>query len=215
MKTIVSDSEGSPMMIVLDRDLTESILEKRRARGNRTREEVWDGVTYIMPDPNNEHQNLAMFFGTVFNLMFGLGQPNQVQGSPNLSDRIDDWEHNYRNPDMAYFSADCQAEDHGSFWYGGPDFLLEIISPDDMSRDKLPFYASIGTREVLILDRDPWQLELYHLRRNRLRLAGKARPGQKAELTCSVVPVAFSLHRGKARPKVRIRNTEFGQDWTF
>ena len=46
--------------MVLDETLAESILAERRAKGNRTGEEVWDGVTYIMPLPNNEHQDLVV-----------------------------------------------------------------------------------------------------------------------------------------------------------
>jgi len=38
------------MMILLDQGTIEQILEDRRAKGNRTREEVWDGVTYIVPE---------------------------------------------------------------------------------------------------------------------------------------------------------------------
>jgi Uma2 family endonuclease len=202
-------------MMVLNREITESILEQRRALGNRTRDEVWDGVTYIMPEPGNEHEQIALFFGSVFYQAFCLGTSNVVQGTANISDQIVDWTDNYRNPDMAYFSSNCAAVDHGSFWSGGPDFLLEIISPDDMSRDKLPFYASVGTREVLILDRDPWQLELYQLRRGKLRLVGTAKPGDGQLLPSQVVPLSFALGRAKRRPKIVIAQTESEQQWTF
>ena len=46
-----------------------------------------------------------------------------------------------------------------------------------MSREKLDFYAKVGTREVLILDRDPWSLELYALRRDRMHFKAKTVPG--------------------------------------
>jgi Uma2 family endonuclease len=200
--------------VLLDQMLIDSILEKRRALGNRTGEEVWEGVTYIMPDADNEHERIAAFFIRVFGDLFGEDPANSVQRGGNISDRIDDWKENYRSPDMAYYSADTSAVDHGTFWYGGPDFLLEIVSPDDMSRDKLPFYASIGTREVLVLDRDPWQLELYQLRRGRLRLAGTAKPGDKA-LASHLVPLTFVLVRGRPRPKIRITHSETDQVWTF
>jgi Uma2 family endonuclease len=203
------------MMIVLDQNRIESILEDRRAKGNNTRDEVWEGVTYIMPDPNNEHHRISVFFSTVFNICFGMRGIGDVESTPNLSDRIENWTWNYRNPDMAYFAVNTDAEDHDTFWFGGPDFLLEIISPDDMSRDKLLFYSSIGTKEVLIVDRDPWQLELYQLRRGKLRLAGKVRPSDGKSLASQMVPLTFSLVRGRPRPKIRIRHAEADEEWTF
>jgi Uma2 family endonuclease len=201
--------------IVHDQDLTEQILEQRHALGNRTHDECWDGVTHIMPLPDNEHEKIAMFFGTVFSIAFGLDRPNTVQGSGNLSDRVKGWKKNFRNPDMVYYSAQTKAEDHGTFWCGGPDFLLEIISPNDLSRDKLPFYAKLGTREMLILDRDPWQLELYELQNDRMQLTGVARPGHKSAIKSGVVPLSFALIRHRPRPKIRITHTETGQEWTF
>ena len=202
--------------IVLDETLAESILAERRAKGNRTGEEVWDGVTYIMPLPNNEHQDIAYLFGLYFGLAVFLGgKGGRLQNTSNISDRIVGWNQNFRNPDFAYFCPDTDADDQGTFWYGGPDFLLEIISPGDLSRDKLPFYASIGTREVLILDREPWQLELYRLQDDEMELAGTAKPGDKTTVKSEVVPLSFALVRGRPRPKIRITHTETAQEWTF
>src|SRR5688500_3916446 len=104
-------------MIVLDQGLTERILEQRRALGNRTRDEVWDGVTYIMPEPTNEHLAIAGFFYGVFWTVFGLRADHRVLSTPNLSDRAEGWTENFRNPDFAYFSPATQAEDHDTHWY--------------------------------------------------------------------------------------------------
>jgi len=203
------------MMIVLDQNLTDSILDDRRSKGNKLRDESWEGVTYIMPDPNNQHQDLSWFLSGVFWATFAGMPGHRVQPTPNLSDRIEGWSENYRNPDLAYFSPECDAEDHGTFWCGGPDFLIEIVSPEDMSRDKLPFYASIGTREVLILDRDPWQIELYQLRRGQLKMVMEAKPGSGDKIACATIPLQFELLRGRPRPKLRATHTESGHSWTF
>jgi Uma2 family endonuclease len=45
--------------------------------------------------------------------------------------------------------------------------LIEVRSPNDRSLEKLDFYASIGVREVLVVDQDDKSLRLF-------RLAGKA-----------------------------------------
>jgi len=34
----------------------------------------------------------------------------------------------------------------------GAEIAIEILSPDDESREKLPFYAACGVREVWLLD---------------------------------------------------------------
>ena len=203
-------------LMVLDQETTEQILERRRAQGNRARDEVWDGVTYIMPEPDNEHQDLSYLFGLYFGIAVLLRGPGgRINPTSNLSDSVVNWKQNYRNPDLAYFAPSTEAEDHGTFWHGGPDFLLEVVSSGDMSRDKLDFYASIGTREVLVLDRDPWRLELYQLRRGKLRPAGTAKPGDGQALASHVVPLTFALVRGRPRPKIRLAHTESKQEWTF
>jgi Uma2 family endonuclease len=203
------------MGVVLDQREAERIIEERRQRGARTGEEVWDGVIHIMPNPNNEHQDLAYWFGFYFAVLALMPDPRgMVNPSPNLSDRIEGWTQNFRNPDFAYFTENTRAEDHDTHWYGGPDFLLEILSPGDKAREKLPFYAKIGTREVLLLDRDPWQLELYQLKRGKLKLVGQVGPGG-GEVVSGVVPLAFSLVAGDPRPRVRMRQTVTGQNFDF
>ena len=206
---VISKAGAAMPTIVLDETLAESILAERRAKGNRTGEEVWEGVTYIMPQPNNEHQDLAMMFALYFGIAVIVGgKGGRIQPSPNLSDRIDDWNKNFRNPDFAYFAPDTEADDQDSFWYGGPDFLLEIISPGDLSRDKLPFYARIGTREVLILDRDPWQFELYRLQDGEMELVGTAEPSDGMSLKSEVVPLTFALEGGLPRPLIHLAQVE-------
>jgi Uma2 family endonuclease len=63
-------------------------------------------------------------------------------------------------PDVVVALAGGQAKDCGTHWCSGPDFVVEIRSPSEDPRDKLDFYAAVGTREVLVIDRDPWALEL-------------------------------------------------------
>ena len=117
-----------------------------------------------------------------------------------------------QNPDVCLFRAGNPAEDRGTHWYGGPDFALEIVSPDDRSRDKLDFYAGVGTREVLILDRDPWRMELYQVSRGKMRLRGTGAVGGGV-VTSTVTPFTFQLVRSRPRPKIKITHSESGQEW--
>ena len=67
----------------------------------------------------------------------------------------------FREPDVAVFLRNTKAIDCGTHWRGAADFLVEIISPGERTREKIPFYSGIGVVELLIVDREPWTLELY------------------------------------------------------
>jgi len=191
------------------------ILDRNPTPPSSERDEVWDGVTIFMPLRNLEHQRIVAFFMRVFHHIYELDGPVLCLPGANVSDRIQGWDKNYREPDVLVVFEDSQAKECDTHLCGGPDFLVEVLSPDDRSREKLPFYAKIGSREVLLIDRDPWQLELYQLKRGKLRLVGTAKPGDETTLTSVVLPLSFELLGGKSRPKIRIRHTESDQAWTL
>jgi len=201
-------------VMVLNKELADEILEGRNGfdRPNR-REEVWDEVTYIMPEANVEHDDIAGFFYRVFWAVFGIDERNRIQFRVNLSDRTVGWKSNYRVPDTMVFLAGNPAKLCGTHYCGGPDLALEVLSPDDKSREKLDFYALIGTREVIILDRDPWQLELYQLDQGEMKLAGTIEPGDGKKLSSRVGPIEYQLISSQPRPKVKIVHTKTGQEW--
>src|SRR5437899_2801748 len=111
---------------------------------------------------------------------------------------------NHRCPDVVVYLEGNPAVDCGTHWCGGPDFLTEIMSPGDPTREKLPFYASINTREVLIVDRDPWQLELCQLQSGNLVEVGRSSLAQPDVLTSSVLPVTLRMVAGTNRPQIEI-----------
>lgn len=79
-------------VMVRNPELAEEILEGRNGYylPNR-REEVWDGVTYIMPEADNEHDDIGGFFRWVFRTVFDPSLGFRVHGSVNISDRTTYW----------------------------------------------------------------------------------------------------------------------------
>src|SRR5438067_1116105 len=115
----------------------------------------------MAPLPDDEHQDIQANFVAAFKDFFGWDSWAKVRAGVNVSDRNEGWEQNYRCPDVVVFLPGTRAINRGAHWEGGPDFLVEIASDRDRAREKLPFYAAVGVREVLIVDRNPWGLELY------------------------------------------------------
>ncbi|HKB05352.1 MAG TPA: Uma2 family endonuclease [Gemmataceae bacterium] len=198
-------------VLVQNPDIVARLLKEREA-ADYTRDEVWDGVTVILPEADIEHDDIAGFFYRAFWAVFGEGTPHRIHFRVNVSDRVRGWKQNYRIPDTSVFLAGNVARACRAHYFGGPDFALEIVSPEDRSRDKLDFYARVGTKEVLIVDRDPWQMELYRLRRGRMRLVGTVTPGDGVGLKSFVVPIQFELVRARPRPKVKIVDAETGEE---
>lgn len=200
-------------MLLLDSGLEKRIRDERRAWGADHHDEVWEGIYRVTPLPNNEHQQIVGQFVTILQSTIGWQGLGEVWPGVNVSDRTDDWTKNYRCPDVAVYLKGTAAQNCGSYWLGGPDFLIEVVSPGDDSRAKLPFYAKVGTREVLIVERDPWLLELFRLEGERLVSAGVSDFARASLLASQVVPFTFRLVSGSPRPKVEIHLVETGQTW--
>jgi Uma2 family endonuclease len=113
------------------------------------------------------------------------------------------------------FLNESTAVCHDSFWTGPPDFLVEIISPHDKSRAKLDFYGQIGTRELLLIDRQPWQLELYRLRGNKLVLFASTKPGDANSIESEVLRLQFRLLFGEDRPTIEVTVADSKKSWTI
>jgi Uma2 family endonuclease len=137
-----------------------------------------------------------------------------VHSGANVSDRRRNWKKNFRCPDVLVFLNDNLAEDRGSHWFGGPDLAIEIVSPRDRSYEKLDFYAKVNTREVLIVDRDPWELVLFRQKKDAMVEVGRSTLKNAAELASEVVPLRFKLTAVKKKPRIEIAHTDGKQRWT-
>jgi Uma2 family endonuclease len=198
-----------------DPDLEERLKAERAESGGDRYDEVWEGVTFMPPLANNQHQSLGTGMAVVFHLALGEVGRGRIYAGVNVSDRDEGWEFNYRCPDVAVYLPGNRARDCVTHWWGGPDFGTEIVSPRDRSREKLAFYASVGVRELLIVDRDPWALELYRLHQGQLLSVGRSDLNQPMPLESTVLPVTFRLIAGSDRPQIEIVHRDGVQRWTL
>ncbi len=202
-------------VLVLDRANLKELIRDRRDRGIDRFDEVWNGVYVMAPAADTEHFDLSFELG--FAIRSALSKPGKIRvhSGANVSDRSEKWTKNYRIPDLAVFLPGNPARDMGPYWLGGPDFAVEVISPGDRSRKKLDFYAKVGVRELLLVDRKPWSLELYRLTDGELKLGGKATPEEPRTLISHVLPISLRLLPGDPRPTIEVTQTEDARTWTI
>jgi Uma2 family endonuclease len=199
--------------VIADPALSDQIIGQRRARGIDRWDEVWEGTYIIMPFPNDEHQEIVGRLSTILDMTLGMEGLAKVRPGVNVTDRAEKWQENYRCPDVVVFLENSLAVNQDSHWLGGPDFGVEVLSSGDRSRQKLPFYAKVATRELLIVDRDPWQLELYRLAGHELALVGTATAENETILESAVIPFRFSLRAERNRPAIQVEHVPSKQEW--
>ncbi|MBA2604246.1 MAG: Uma2 family endonuclease [Acidobacteria bacterium] len=70
----------------------------------------------------------------------------------------------YRIPDLTFVAAGREhvLQDDGVRGEG-PDAVIEIRSPDDETYEKLPFFAALGVKEVIVCQRDSKEVEIFRL----------------------------------------------------
>lgn len=189
------------------------LIAERAAMGGDYLDEVWEGEYVMTPLPNDEHQQLATRIASILVSLVEWPGLGDVRTPTNLSDRGKGWEHNYRAPDVAVFLKTGKAVNHNTHWSGPADFLVEIISPGDRSRKKLPFYGKLGVRELLLIDRDPWALELYRLEESELKLVARNTLEQSMPISLAVLPLDWRLQPGSPRPLIEVVHRGTGDRW--
>lgn len=206
--------KGCTMTIVVtDPTIEKRLIDERQASGADRYDEVWEGVYMMTPMPNNEHQQMVMRLGSILQEVVGWPELGVVCPGVNLSDRGDDWEDDYRVPDVAVFLAGGGAEDLGTHWRGPADFLVEITSPGDRTRERLPFYGRLGVVELLIVERQPWRLELYRGGSGKMEEASRSDVETGGALSPQTVPLTFRLVPGDPRPQVEVTHAQSGRLW--
>jgi Uma2 family endonuclease len=198
--------------LINDPFLEEALIADRRERGIDKFDEVWDGVYVMAPIANNEHQDIQMGLALILGPLIVFPRLGRVHAGANVSDQPVDWMKNYRCPDVLVFLDGNPAEDRGSHWFGGPDFAVEIVSDRDRSREKIDFYSKVNVRELLIIDRDPWQLELFRLTAGRLESAAIATEQNGVSILSQVTGLTLRLVSAPKRPAIAVTSPD-GQSW--
>jgi len=160
-------------------------IEERRRLGHDKRDEVWDGVLHMVPTPGTTHQT---FSALLLRVLSPLAESRGLQMlfEINLLGAAG-WD-DYRVPDLVIFDPRHTSE-RGIEQRA--EVVIEILSPNDESRDKLPFYASCGIPEVWLIDPKTRALEILSLTDQ------YSTPGTES----AVLGIRFSVSAG---PKLRL-----------
>lgn len=178
-------------------------------------EEVWEGVNYMPPAANTEHARVCLKITSIFSSMIDWDAGEQAVSNVNVSDRDQDWMSNYRIPDSLVILRNGRAVDRGPYILGGPDIVVEVISEGEDPLAKHPFYESIGVREFVVIERDPWAVELFRLQSNRLVSIGRSDGENGAVLDSAVLPVRYRVVPGTSPLRVEVTNRKTNQTWNL
>jgi Uma2 family endonuclease len=193
---------------ILDPGLIDAFIRDRQEKGIDGPDETWEGVYTVPPLPTLSHQSIvSLLTAILFNVVSMEGRGRVFPGA-NVSDRREGWEHKFRGPDVVVTTADSQAQDCGTHWMGGPDFLVEVQSPRDETEDKIPFYSDLKVRELLIIQRDTLDLRLYRHNGKKLAPVKFSNHAGGKRLVSRVVPLAFRRAGTEEAPKLEIARTD-------
>jgi Uma2 family endonuclease len=118
----------------------EAWLERRRQAGLDRFDEVWGGRYVVAPDPHLNHGRTQL--GAPALLLSAARRLHlHAAGTFNLGAPDD-----YRIPDAGL------TPEPAAVWHDTATLVVEIVSPDDDTFDKLDFYRDHGVRELLLLD---------------------------------------------------------------
>ncbi len=209
----MSEGDAVQSVLILDPAAAQRFIDERGANGHDQFDEVWNGRVVVAPTPNNEHFRIASQLNSIFSGLVEWDRGEQSNPGGNVTDRDEGWEQNYRNPDVLVVLEGSQAIDRGTRWLGGPDLVVEIISPGEEPKAKFDFYAKVKTREVLIVDRNPWAVEVHRLKGKKLALVGRSDEADPQVGGSAVLPLTFKLVAGKPRPRIEVTHSKSKKTW--
>ena len=141
----------------------EEELADRRSKGLDRWDEMWEGVLHMTPAPSVEHQRILDGMIEFLRPRVREAQRGMLVSGINVF-RDASSTPDYRIPDLTFVAAGREhvLRDDG-VGGDGPDAVIEIRSPEDETYEKLPFYAALGVKEVIVCQRDSKTPEVYKL----------------------------------------------------
>ena len=131
----------------------EAFLSRRRALGQDRYDEVWEGEYHVAPHAHSDHGLVQA------EVLFAITLRAKRLGHVALSGCNIGSTTNYRVPDGVL----CSEPPH-LLYVPTALLVVEVLSPDDESYDKLPFYAAAGIQDVLIAHPQERWVHCYDLR---------------------------------------------------
>jgi Uma2 family endonuclease len=144
-------------------EIPQFIIEWRRRTGAERWDEMWEGVLHMGPAPSLEHQDLAGDLERWLRAHWSRARRNKVYHDVSVASE-GNWPDDYRIPDLVLLMGNRLRICRGDYLDGAPDVVIEILSPNDETREKMPFYARIGVPEVWLVDGETRQPEIHVLR---------------------------------------------------
>jgi Uma2 family endonuclease len=141
MPTLILD----PLPVEID-----ELLDRRKQLGLDRADEMWDGVLHVNPTPHGRHGRVLGQLAEIF------GPLGRAAGFIPIADFNLGTKGSYRVPDGGILRPGPDR-----LYYPTAALVIEIVSPDDETWAKLPFYAAHDVEEVLIVD--PKQREVHWL----------------------------------------------------
>jgi Uma2 family endonuclease len=174
-------------------EVPESLLEERRRTGADLWDEVWDGVLHMVPAPSRWHQRFGgKLYVTLEPVAVTLGLEASYETSVYRSNV---GERDYRTPDLVFYHPSFGSERGVE---GKAELVIEILSPGDETYEKLPFYAEVGVREVVVVHPETRALELFLPEAGKMK---KVSPDAAGSLRSKALGVTFTPVAG---PKLRL-----------
>ncbi len=127
------------------------LLARRRALGQDTHDEVWNGEYHMNPAPHFRHAYL------VPQLHGLLGPAAKEAGLIALSKfNVGSGNDDYRVPDLGFVRQRVDA-----VWVDAAEIVVEVLSPNDEAMRKFDHYARHGVTEIFIVDPDDETVQIF------------------------------------------------------